>query len=125
MRLPKFVVIMLFLTIVSLVYIHLQVQIVDFAYRGKQREMQLQTLRDNHDAIAYQICRLKSANHLGVTLLAEDSKMHFVDARNVVTLAAHAQGDEYFASSGQAPKRQNVFGRIFSLRTQAEAGSIR
>jgi len=117
---------MLVLTVISLVYIHLQVQIVELAYAGKQKTVTVQALRDDHNNLTYQICLLQSAYHLGDTLLAEDSGMLFLDNDHIVRLASQDTGvDEYFASVKTPLKRQNLFARLFSLKAQAEAGPIR
>lgn len=74
--------------VLALTYIHMQMQIVDLAYRGNQKEQQIKKLIEENGNTTYKILMLKSANHLGICMLEEDSDMHFADARDVVEVAA-------------------------------------
>jgi len=88
MRLARFFLIMIVLTSLSLAYTYLQVQIFDLAYAGKSKELRIQKLADDNGDVFYDICTLKSSNHLGVKLLADNSKMKFLDNDHIVQLAA-------------------------------------
>ena len=126
MRLPKFLMTMIFLTLLALVYTHLQVQILDFAYQGKARQMKLQKLKDDNDAVMYNICILKSASNLGMKLLADNSHLRFLDDANIVKIESNKKlEDGYLVSSKKEVKKASLFSGIFSLKSQAEAGSIK
>ncbi len=128
MKLSRFFLVMIFLTILSLVYIQLQVQIYDLAYQGKNREHQMRKLMDENSHVTYRICLLKSANHLGVKLLTEDSQMCFLDNRNVLqvkTSVPESQGTMGLASLPKSENPVRILQNIFSLKSQAEAKPVR
>lgn len=123
MKLTKFLKGMAIVTIFSVIYINLQVQIYDFAYQAKKKEKDIRRLVDHNGNVTYNILKLKSANHLGVKLLAENSNMQFMDSSNVVQLESHIslKKEQRPAASSKTEKKPNVLASIFSLRSQAEA----
>ncbi|HLD69775.1 MAG TPA: hypothetical protein VJA17_03325 [Candidatus Omnitrophota bacterium] len=123
MKLTKFLKGMTIVTIFSVIYINLQVQIYDFAYQAKKKEKDIRRLVDHNGNVTYNILKLKSANHLGVKLLAENSNMQFMDSSNVVQLQSHIllKKEQYPAASSKTQKKLNVLASIFALRSQAEA----
>ena len=60
---------MSFATLAALIYIHMQTQIVELAYKGKDKEKRIHELMDNQGMLTHQILTLKSSNHLGHELL--------------------------------------------------------
>ncbi|MCK5178691.1 MAG: hypothetical protein KAR32_04110, partial [Candidatus Omnitrophica bacterium] len=66
MHLCKFLKFMGVVIVLALTYIHMQMQIVDLAYRGNNKEQQIRTLIEENGNTTYKILMLKSANHLGV-----------------------------------------------------------
>ena len=127
MRLLRFLGAMLVLTVLSLAYIQLQVQIFDLAYQGKHKETELQKLMDTNGNTAYRISALTSSNHLGFKLLTDKSNMQFLDAQHIVKLETPIPLAEYRAliASNAPEKKQNFLASIFTLKSQAEAGSIK
>ena len=103
-------------------YIQLQVQIFDLAYQGKSRELEMQRLCDENTAILYNISTLKSANHLGEKILSENSDMRFLDDDHVVKLITPLRHPESLNLVAN-PDKKSVFADLFSLKSQAEAGS--
>ncbi len=101
MRLSKCLMCMGMLTVISLVYIQLQVQIFDLAYRGKNKEQEIRRLVDANGNVLQNISHLKSANYLGVKLLTDDSKMRFSGRDNIVELKVSDKGlnDEQAANA--------------------------
>ena len=123
MKLTKFLKGMTIVTIFSVIYINLQVQIYDFAYQAKKKEKDIRRLVDHNGNVTYNILKLKSANHLGVKLLAENSNMQFMDSSNVVQLQSHIplKKEQHPVASSKTQKKLNVLASIFALRSQAEA----
>lgn len=123
MKLTKFLKAMTIVTIFSVIYINLQVQIYDFAYQAKRKEKDIRRLVDHNGNVTYNILKLKSANHLGVKLLAENSNMRFMDSSNVVNLETRApiKIKQHPVAVPKTEKKPNVLASIFSLRSQAEA----
>ncbi len=128
MRLSKFFIAIFLVTVLSLVYIDLQVQIYSLGYQGEGKKTELQKLRDYHSDVSLNIYKLKSSNNLGVRLLSDNSKMKFLDQRNIVKLEAPL---ELAAQPALATARisgstkPNLLARMFSLRSQAEAEPVK
>ncbi len=110
-------------TIVALSYIHMQMQIIDLAYQGNQKEQQIKKLIEENGNTTYKILMLKSANHLGVALLNEDSDMQFADTNDVVQIAASEKFlmENHLGSESKLAKRINPFLNILSFGVEAEA----
>ncbi len=127
MRLSKFLIFMIGITLTALVYIQLQVQIFHLAYQGKQREKIIQRLKDDNGDVMYNICALKSANHLGVKLLNEDSEMQFMERTQIVLVTTPAKETEQkaLAFSRQRNRGLAFLSNLFSLKAQAEARTVR
>ncbi|MBI5415184.1 MAG: hypothetical protein HZA29_00030 [Candidatus Omnitrophica bacterium] len=119
MSLAKFMKYSVAITFIALVYIHLQMQIVDLAYQGQAKEAKIKDLVDRNGNTYYAISRLKSANHLGGVMLSKDSKMQFAGRENIIVLAgADAAPD---TGRDQTLKKPNVLLSLLSFATQAEA----
>ena len=110
-------------TIVALAYIHMQMQIIDLAYQGNQKEHQIKKLIEENGNATYKILMLKSANHLGVVLLNEDSDMQFADTNDVIQIAASEKFlmENHLGSKPKLAKRTNPFLNILSFGIEAEA----
>ena len=79
---------MSFATITALIYVHMQTQIVDLAYKGKVKETAMGDLMDNNGALTHQIMSLKSADHLGRELLEKDAGLQFIGQNRIMTLSS-------------------------------------
>ena len=112
-------------TFLILVYIHLQMQIVDLAYQGQRKEAQIEDLLDKNGSTFYAISKLKSANHLGEKLLAENSKMQFAGANDIIYVAASGEmiGNNDLERALPAGQKPNILANLLSFATQAEARS--
>lgn len=129
MRLLKFLVVIAFITILSLVYIDLQVKIYDLGYRGERKKTELQKLKDHQGDTALSIYKLKSVNHLGVRLLSDNSHMQFLDQKNIVRLETPTDlltENTFAGAQANRPNRKpSLLAGLFSLRSQAEAEPIK
>ncbi|MBL8013868.1 MAG: hypothetical protein JNN05_08480 [Candidatus Omnitrophica bacterium] len=88
MQLSKWVKLMAFITVLSLGYIHVQMKIYQLAYRAKQKEHQIQKLKDENGVNTYHILSLKSISHMGEKMLAQDSPMEFISNDKVFEVAS-------------------------------------
>jgi len=77
-------------TVLALVYINMQMQIIELAYRGKAKEVEIRHLVELNGAATYTILTLKSSNNLGINLLSENSDMEFIDPSNIMQISAPA-----------------------------------
>src|SRR3989338_9166455 len=122
MKLPKLLRMMAVVTTLALIYTHMQMQIFALAYQGKNREKQITKLKEMNGLLTYNILELKSSNHLGVKLLAENSKLKFRDPASVVELVTTKPIKESKKLQvAQNSKSSNAFLSFLSLRSQAEA----
>ena len=78
---------MAFITLLSLIYIHLQMNIFDLAYQVKRNEHKIQNLRDENGVSTYHILALKSVSHIGEKLLDQEAAMQFISNDKVYELA--------------------------------------
>lgn len=125
MNLARFFKVIAFLTLGALVYINLQMQIVDLAYQGKKKEAEIRRLQDGIGHLSYNILTMKSASHLGDKLLKENSTMKFVDKKNIVTLQTKPSRSLIKKKSlTQKEKKPNVLLSLFSLKSQAQAQAL-
>ena len=82
-----------FVTIMCLLYIHMQMRIFELSYNGKDKEKIIHELNDSNGALSHQILTLKSANNLGSELLDHDNNnLQFMDHESVMTVSASAGG---------------------------------
>lgn len=123
MKLSKFFKILAAVTVISIVYIHLQMQIFDLAYTGKTKEKQVHQLADINGTITSDILTLKSANHLGVKFLSDDNRMQFADQTRVVRLETSQplSAESRLASAESSRGALGFLESILSLTPRAEA----
>ena len=114
------------LTSFALIYIHLQMQIFDLAYQGKNKEKEIRKLIDDNGNVTYNILKLKSSNNLGEKLLGEQSQLQFLDNSQVVSLAMpkSMEKDNSLVMSTVPEKKANFFENLFTLKSQAEAKPV-
>ena len=86
MSLFKFMKAVIFITILALIYIHMQLQIIALAYEGKKREQEIVSISERNGVLAYEILSLKSANNLGEKVLGNQTRLKFRDNENVVNI---------------------------------------
>ena len=110
------------MTALALIYIHMQMQIIDLACQGKVREKKIVDLNENNDLISFNISRLKSANYLGGNLLAEDSELTFRGNDSIIQLVTAekiVEKDKTVAL--REGKKTNPLIKFLSFRSQTEA----
>ena len=79
-----------FTTIMALLYIHMQMNIFELSYNGKDKEKIIHELNDTNGTLSHQILTLESANHLGNQLLDRDNSLQFMDNERVMTVSTSA-----------------------------------
>ena len=80
--------IMVFATATALIYTHMQMQIVEFSYKSKEKQHRIHELQDSNGILTHQILVLKSAKHLGEQLLNKDDALQFIGRDRVMTINA-------------------------------------
>ncbi|MCD4779334.1 MAG: hypothetical protein K8S27_02135 [Candidatus Omnitrophica bacterium] len=116
----KFTKIIFIFTTLAVVYINMQMKIINLAYEGKDKENVIRQLIEDNGNITFDILTLKSANHIGIKMLREDSEMKFVDPENIVRIST----EEETAPVGMmetSDSKNNPLLSLLSFGTQAEA----
>ena len=110
-------------TVLALVYVHVQMQIVGLAYRQNVKESQIRKLIEHNGHVTHAILTLKSANHLGVELLSENSNMQFIDPRDIMQISASPEfgKQDHLFNPAQRQKKTNPLLSWLSFGAQAEA----
>jgi hypothetical protein len=127
MALKKFVMLMVMITVTSLVYIQMHVNIYSLAYDGKQKEKEIFKIVDMNSYIIYNIAKLKSAQHLGVEILKDQSDIVFSGSEQIVRVEV----SRFDFESNEGPSQDlyspqpSFLASLFALRSEAEAHPIR
>ena len=108
-----------FVTIMALLYIHMQMRIFELSYNGKDKEKMIHELNDSNGALSHQILTLESANNLGNQLLDHDNSLQFMDNQRVMTVKTSAGAMQHM--SQPKPKIENPVWNLFSFLGAQEA----
>jgi hypothetical protein len=115
----KFTKLIFIITALAIVYINMQMKIINLAYEGKDRENVIRQLIEDNGNITYDILTLKSANHIGIKMLREDSEMKFVDPENIVRISTEEAAPESELASSDS--KNSPLLSLLSFGSQAEA----
>ena len=109
-------------TILAVGYVHLQMTIIDMAYKGRSKQEAIRSLREKNDYLTYHILSLKSSNNLGEKLLFNDKDLQFTDPKDVVELSMSSDLlAEALLSPSIVEEKSNSFLSFLGLGAQAEA----
>jgi cell division protein FtsL len=108
-----------FVTVIALLYIHMQMKICELSYNGKDKEKIIHELNDSNGALSHQILTLKSANNLGNALLDRDNSLQFMDNERVMTVSTSARVMQRLAVP--KAKFENPVWNLFSFLGAQEA----
>ncbi|MBI3602273.1 MAG: hypothetical protein HY209_05205 [Candidatus Omnitrophica bacterium] len=121
MSLKVWVKFMSFVTVTALIYIHMQMQIFDLAYQGKDREGRTHELRDRSGLLTHQVLTLKSANHLGNQLLEKNSSLQFMGHDRVMTLTGPSSIVSQLPASVKGKNENFLLWNLLSFLSPQEA----
>jgi len=121
MSLKVWLKVMSFVTVIALIYIHMQMQIFDLAYKGSSKEKQMHELRDRNGLLTHQILTLKSSNSLGNRLLEKNSNLEFMSNNNVLTLKGPKVAISQSSSVPIKSKGEGTMWNFLSFLTPQEA----
>ena len=79
---------MFIVTAMGVLYIHLQMNIYDFAYRGKIKQQKIEQLAEVNGRVKNDILRLQSSDHIGRELLSKNTQYQFASRSRIVEVAA-------------------------------------
>ncbi|HOX54517.1 MAG: hypothetical protein PHI86_01365 [Candidatus Omnitrophica bacterium] len=124
MRLSRFFVILILVTMISLLYVQMQVAIFQSAYAASDKESQVRDLLDTKTVLVYNINRLESAQNIGNKVLCSKTDLQFTAEDQIASLKLPAQLAKSWrvnSSVRQSHPRYNLFAYLFNLGSQAEA----
>ena len=107
------------MTVMCLLYIHMQMNIFELSYNGKDKEKVIHELNDSNGALSHQILTLESANNLGNQLLDRDNSLQFMDNERVMTVTTSAGAMQRLEQP--RPKMVNPVWNLFSFLGAQEA----
>jgi len=120
MRLSKFLMTISSITLISLLYVHQQTEIVRLAYVGEKKTVAFQELLDKNSILRYNMGRSVSLVQLG-SRISGSANYEMPSTYRLVKLAP-SRGISR-AGAGTASK-ESLFSRFFSVKNQAEAKTI-
>lgn len=120
MRLEKFLSVVTFITIISIIYVYQQTEIIHLAYQGQHKTVLFEELLDKNSSLRYNLGSSFSLVRIGsVTSGTGDFEMP--DSYRLVMVQATQENTS-------APIYQNnnlsLVSRIFGIKRQAEAKTI-
>jgi len=124
MKLSRFFGFLIILTVISLLYVQMQVTIFQSAYAANDKESQLRDLLDTKTVLVYNINRLESAQNIGNKVLCSESDLQFTAENQISSLKLPAQLAKSWSASSVAQQqrpRYNLVALLFNLGSQAEA----
>ena len=122
MRLFRSIASIAVLTLVALVYVHQQVELVKLSYSIESKEKKLKDMLDHKERLDYNINNLEDPSRLEKILMSKNIDVAFPGRYNVMKVARAANGsaEDRLRASG-IDKKFNMFGIIDFLSPRAEA----
>ena len=115
MRLSRFLLLLIFITALSLLYVYQQTEVVHLAYAGQKKITSFEDLLDKNSVLRYNLGKRISLVRIGE--LSDNSDFQMPDTYKLVRLSSR----ERPKVSARAPKKENLASRIFGVRQEAEA----
>lgn len=119
MRLPKFLLIISFITLISLLYVWQQTEIFRLAYAGRKNLIVFQDSLDKNALLRYNIERNASLIHIGAKIYASGD-FQMPETYRLVRVS----GNKILLASEKAQKQESLISRLFGIKRQAEAKTI-
>lgn len=120
MKLHKFLMTISSVTIICLLYVHQQTEIVRMAYVGEKKTVVFQELLDKNSVLRYNIGRSVSLVQLG-SRISGSANYEMPSTYRLVKLAPSRNAAR---TSAGAVVKESLLSRFFSVKTQAEARTI-
>jgi len=121
MKPPKLLSIAAFITTFSLLYVYQQTEVFRLAYVGQKKQAAFEELLDKNGILRYNMKRNTSLVRIS-DKLPEYTEFQIPDTYRVVRLAPSGKGSTLAV---QSPKKESVLSRLFSIKRQAEAKTVK
>jgi hypothetical protein len=120
MKLPKFLSLVSFITMFSLLYVYQQTEIFRLGYVGQRKQALYQDLLDKNSILRYNIKSKASLAQIG-NAISSNKDYEMPSTYRLVRLSPSREG---LISGEQSLNRETVISRIFGIKRQAEAKTI-
>lgn len=120
MRLSRFMLLAVFGTVFSLLYVYQQTEIFRFGYDGQKKITVLEELLDKNTILRYSISQNSSLIRIG-NKISSSADFQMPDTYRLVKLAHPVAG---FKVNQYNIKKETVVSRLFGIKRQAEAKTI-
>jgi hypothetical protein len=120
MKLSKFLLTISSITLISLLYVYQQTEILRLAYAGEKKVAAFEDLLDKNSILRYNIGKSASLVHIG-SKISGSADYEMPVTYRLVRLAAR---ERPLRATQVASNRENLLSRLFGIKQQAEAKTI-
>ena len=120
MRIPKFLAVIFFITLLSLLYVWQQTEIFRLAYAAQKQQTSCQNLLDKNTVLRYNIKRDSSLTRI-CNKFSQQADFQMPETYQLVRLE-YSKGNTVLSES--QPK-EGILSRLFGIKRQAEAKTIK
>jgi hypothetical protein len=121
MRLSRFFVVMMSATLLSLLYVWQQTEIVRLAYEGQKQYVCFQDLLDANSSLRYNLTKNTSVTKMaGRISKTTDFRM----PNNYCLVKVSAPKSRALYVQRHSPRKETLVSRVFGIKRQAEAKTI-
>ena len=121
MRVSRFLSIISFITLFSLLYVYQQTEIFRLAYAGQKKQSALTELLDKNTVLRYNIAKDASLVQIGSNI-SGSADFQMPDSYRLVRLRPSRQG---FRLTEESANKETLLSRLFGIKRQAEAKTIK
>jgi hypothetical protein len=123
MRLFKSIASITVITLVALIYVHQQVELVKLSYSIETKEKKLKVMLDHKGRLDYNIDNLEAPSRLENVLMSKNIDIAFPGKHHVMNVAKLTPGsaDELALRASSIDRKFSIFGIIDFLSPRAEA----
>lgn len=122
MKIYRFSVFLIFVTLVALLYVHQQVQLLDISYRINSKEREIARLLDQNRILVYNATRLKSSVYLDKKFLSE--KDYLIPQQWQVVKVERQKKAQQPVVTARLEKRPSRILKIFGRPREAMANTM-
>lgn len=125
MKLSRFIIILLTITLLTVLYVRIQIEIITLGYKVQQREAQLLYLLDQNRILRYNIEALKAPKNLESKLFGKKNyTFQIVAASNIVYVESPSYKGGLIQETTNK-KLPNLLFSLFNLAKPAQAQDLR
>ena len=121
MRLTRFFIILMSVTLLSLLYVWQQTEIVRLAYEGQKHYVCFQDLLDENSSLRYNLTKNTSVTNMA-GLISSGSDFKMPDNYCLVKVNSPQVRGQY--ARRRSARKETMVSRVFNMKRQAEAKTI-